>query len=254
MNPGPLAIAQLVARDEDVRQYVSKCDACQRRSGKRELKAPLGDVAEPSHAFQIVHCDVVGPLPITSKGNRYILTFIDKFTKYPEAIPLADVSAVSCARAYATGFVSRYGVNEILVTDKGSNFMSAFFEVCRILGVKHIHTTSFHPIENLPAERMHKTMNRALGFYVNNVGNDWDDLLPLFLMAQRAAPSSVTGYSPYYLLHGYEIQTPSTQNLRANLSPRAQSLDEAGRLRKLVSPAVGQQNRPRANASLARPE
>jgi hypothetical protein len=114
--------------------------------------------------------------------------------------------------------------------------MSAFFEeVCRILGVKHIHTTSFHPIGNSPAERMNKTMNRAFGFYVNNVGNDWDDLLPLFLMAQRAAPSSVTGYSPYYLLHGYEMQTPSTRNLRANLTTRAQSLDEAGRLRKLQS-------------------
>jgi hypothetical protein len=84
---------------KDVRQYVLKCDACQRRSGKHELKAPLGDVAEPSYAFQVAHCDIVGPFPLSNRGNRYVLTFVDKLTKYAEAITLADVSEVTCARA-----------------------------------------------------------------------------------------------------------------------------------------------------------
>jgi hypothetical protein len=47
---------------KDVRQYVLKCNACQRRSGKHELKAPLGDVAEPSYAFQVAHCDTLPSL------------------------------------------------------------------------------------------------------------------------------------------------------------------------------------------------
>jgi hypothetical protein len=102
---------------KDVRQYVLKCDACQRRSGKHELKAAFGDVAEPSYAFQVAHCDILGPIPLSNRGNRYVLTFVDKLTKYAEAIPLADVSAVTCARAYATQIVARHGVNEVLVTD-----------------------------------------------------------------------------------------------------------------------------------------
>jgi hypothetical protein len=67
----------------------------QRISGKHELKAPLGDVAEPSYAFQVAHCDIVGPFPLSNRGNRYMLTFVDKLTKQAEAIPLADVSAVT---------------------------------------------------------------------------------------------------------------------------------------------------------------
>jgi hypothetical protein len=100
----------LPGKHKDVRQYVLKSDACQ-RSGKHELKAPLGDVAEPSYVFQVAHCDIVWPFPL--RGNRYVLTFEDKLTKYAEAITLADVSAVTCARAYATQIVARHGVRSL---------------------------------------------------------------------------------------------------------------------------------------------
>ena len=220
----------------DVRKYVSTCDACQRRDGKREFKAPLGDVAEPSRAFQIVHIDITGPYPRTSAGNRYVLTAIDKLTKYAEAIPLKDISAVTVARAYATQIVSRHGVNETLVSDKGSNFMSEFFnETCKILGVKHINTTAYHPQANGSVERWHRTMNRAIGFYVNSTGTNWDVLLPFFLMSYRSLPHTVSGYSPFYLLHGREMEMPHSHGLRARLSPGARRLDEAGRLQNLKS-------------------
>jgi transposase InsO family protein len=96
--------------------------------------------------------------------------------------------------------------------------MSTFFnEVCAVLGVKHVNTTAYHTQANGAAERFHRTINRALGLYVNAAGNDWDTLLPLFLMSYRAAPSTVTGYSPFYLLHGREMVVPNTHNLRAKL-------------------------------------
>jgi hypothetical protein len=88
-----------------LRQYVIKCDVCQRRSGKRELKSPLSIIAEPSYALQVADCDIVSPFPLYSSGNRYLLTFVDKLTKYVEAIPIADVSAVMCVLAYATQIV-----------------------------------------------------------------------------------------------------------------------------------------------------
>jgi transposase InsO family protein len=114
--------------------------------------------------------------------------------------------------------------------------MSTFFnEVCTVLGVKHVNTTAYHPQANGVAERFHRTMNQALGFYVNAAGNDWDTVLPFFLMSYRAAPSTVTGYSPYYLLHGREMVMPNSHNLRAKLSPEAERVDEAGRLRRLQS-------------------
>jgi hypothetical protein len=107
--------------------------------------------------------------------------------------------------------------------------------VCTILGVKHINTIAYHPQANGAAELFHRTMNRSLGLYVNAAGTDWDTLLQFFLMSNQAAPSKVTGYSPFYLLHGREMIVPNTHNIRAKLSPEAERLDEAGRLRKLQS-------------------
>jgi hypothetical protein len=109
-----------------VKNYVNKCDTCQRRNRKREFRAPLGEVTEPFQAFQIAHMDVVGPLPLSGNKNRYVITFVDKLTKYAEAIPLPEVSAVTCAKAYATQIVTRQGPSEILVTDRGGNFTSVF--------------------------------------------------------------------------------------------------------------------------------
>jgi transposase InsO family protein len=114
--------------------------------------------------------------------------------------------------------------------------MSTFFnEVCTILGVKHINTTAYHLQANGAAERFHITMNRALGLYVNAAGTELVTLLPFFLISYRAAPSTVTGYSPFYLLHGREMVVPNTHNLRAKLSPEGERFDEAGRLRTLQS-------------------
>jgi hypothetical protein len=110
----------------DVKNYVNKCDTCQRRNRKREFRKPLGEVSEPSQAFQIAHVDIVGPLPLSGNKNRYVLTFVDKLTKYAEAIPLLEISAVTCAKAYATQIVTRHGPSEILVTDRGANFTSVF--------------------------------------------------------------------------------------------------------------------------------
>jgi hypothetical protein len=110
----------------DVKNYVSKCDTCQRRNRKLEFRATLAEITEPSQSFQIPHMDVVGPLPLSGKKNRYVLTLVDNLTKYAKAIPLPEVSAVTCAKAYATQIVTRHGPSKIFVTDRGTNFTSVF--------------------------------------------------------------------------------------------------------------------------------
>ena len=92
-----------------IEDYVRKCDLCQRRKGTCEFVAPLGKVLEPTAPFQLEAMDVTGPYRTTPRGNKYFLTFIDRFSKYGEAFAIEDQTAETCARVYATQIVSRYG-------------------------------------------------------------------------------------------------------------------------------------------------
>jgi len=129
--------------------YIRKCDQCQRRKENREYIAPLVDVEQPTAPFQITAMDVTGPYMLTPRKNKYSLTFIDHFTRYAEAFPIPDQTAETCARIYATQIITRHGTGSKLITDQGRTFMSTFFsETCKILGVRKIHTTSYHPMSN----------------------------------------------------------------------------------------------------------
>jgi hypothetical protein len=90
--------------------------------------------------------DILGPLPETPRGNRYILVIGDYFTKWQEAFPLKDMEAVSVATVLVNDFVCRFGVPESLHTDQGRNFESAVIkEVCKLLDIRKTRTTPTTP-------------------------------------------------------------------------------------------------------------
>ena len=95
--------------------------------------------------------------------------------------------------------------------------MSAFFnETFKILGIRKARTSSYHAASNGTVERLHRLLDKALSHYFN-AANNWDVLVPFFLMAQRATPSTATGYSPFFLLHGREMTLPSNEDLKAKI-------------------------------------
>jgi len=119
---------------------------------------------------------------------------------------------------YATQVVTRHGSVSKLISDQGPAFMSAFFnETCKILVIRRGRTSSYHPASNGTVERLHRSLHTALSHYVNAAHNNWDVLVPLFLMAQRATPSTATGYRPFFLLHGREMTLPSNEDLKAKI-------------------------------------
>jgi len=149
---------------------------------------------------------ITGPYPLTPLRNKYILTFIDHFTKFVEAFAIPDQSAQTCARIYATHIVTRHGSVSKLVTDQGAAFMSAFFiETCKVLGVQRSRTSTYHPAFNGVLERWHRALHDGMSHYVNSSHSNWDLVLPFFFMAYRATPHCTNGYSPFLLLHGREM-------------------------------------------------
>ena len=149
-----------------------------------------------------------------------------------EAFPVPDITSETIACVYATQIVTRHGTGSKLITDQDRNFMSAFFkETCKILGIQKIHTTSLHLQSNGVIERFHRSLHTGLSHYINATNSNWDVLVPFYLMADRATPNTVTGYSPFYLLHGRESLLTSNDDLRAKISQSP--LDHTQRLQNL---------------------
>ena len=108
----------------DVRKYCATCPQCQLVARKLKSKrAPLKPVEIVTEPFKKIAIDIVGELPRTTTGHKYILTIVDYATWYPEAIPLRTRNAKTVAEALIQYF-SGVGIPDEIVSDQGSNFMS----------------------------------------------------------------------------------------------------------------------------------
>ena len=165
-----------------MRRWAKTCLQCQKAKVQRHTITPLAKFATPDARFDNIHLDIVGPLP-PSRGYSYILTCSDRFTRWPEAIPITNITAESVARAFVSGWISRFGVPS---TDCGSQFESALWtQLMQLLGSKRIRTTAYHPIANGFIERLHRQLKTALKSHPNPTY--WADSLPLVLLGIRTA-------------------------------------------------------------------
>ena len=147
--------------------------------------------------------DIVGPLPVTEKGNRYILSMCDLFTRWAEAVPLPDQTATSIAKAIVDNIVAVHGLPGSILTDQGRNFESQLVaDLCRLLGIKKIRTTAYHPQGNGLCERFNGSLCDILASLVNADGTNWDVFLAPALGIFRAKKNRSTGFSPFELTFG----------------------------------------------------
>ncbi|GFT17265.1 retrovirus-related Pol polyprotein from transposon 412 [Trichonephila clavipes] len=130
----------------DVEQWCKSCDACSARKGPKirsRGKLHRYNVGAP---FERIAFDILGPLPRTASGNKYLLVVMDYFTKWPEVYPIPDQEAPTVAEAVVQHWISRYGVPLQLHSDQGRNFVSAVLKgVCELLGIDKTKTTPLHP-------------------------------------------------------------------------------------------------------------
>ncbi|KAL8602758.1 hypothetical protein ACOMHN_053159 [Nucella lapillus] len=194
----------------DVGKYVASCDTCQKAVPKgRVPPVPLAAVPIIGTLFHRVAIDLVGLImPASEKGHRFILTVIDVATRYPEAVPMKDITSVSVAEALLTVF-SRVCFPKVILSDQGSQFnsklMRQFHKLCGSQGVR---TTPYHPQANRIVERFHGTLKSMLRKVVSDKPKDWHRYLPVLLFACRELPSKTTGFSPFKLLFGREVRGP----------------------------------------------
>jgi transposase InsO family protein len=150
----------------------------------------------------------------TPRENRYLLTFIDHFPKYVAAFPIADQSAETCAKIYATQIVARLGSGSKLITDQGTKFMSNFFNTtCKGLGISRSRTTPFYPSSNGNIERWHRSLHAGLSHYINAVLINWDEESRFYLWLKGRRSTPPRGTAPFAWSTGGKLPSPATNLL-----------------------------------------
>ena len=189
-----------------VAKFVKCCDACQRNKPCKKLKrTPVKFFA--TARFKIVHMDFVGPLKHSSKGHNYLLTMMDRYSRWLEAVPMRDPTAQSCAQVFVSSWICRHGIPEAVLTDQGGHFESQLFnEVLSNFGITRMRTTAYHPQTNGALERAHGTLKNCLRCLTTQF-QDWEDRLPLALFAMRTALFD-NELSPSLIMYGEQINVP----------------------------------------------
>ena len=177
----------------NIRDWAKNCPSCQRSKVQRHTRTPLQSFPLAKSRFAHVHLDIVGPLP-PSRGSRYLLTMVDRFSRWPEVVPLADIQAQTITDAFLSGWVSRYGVCSTVTTDRGSHFESNLFRsLLQQLGITRIRTTSYHPASNGMVERLHRTLKASL---MCHSSADWIAVLLLCFWASDLPSSKIWAVAP----------------------------------------------------------
>ena len=197
---------------QNVIRFCRSCDVCQRTVKKGSVrKVPLGSMPLIDTPFKRVAVDIVGPIaPPSEAGHRYILTLVDYATRYPEAVPLKKITTEAVAEALLDIY-SRVGIPEEVLTDQGTQFMSEYMqEVSRLLSIKGLTSTPYHPICNGLVERWNGTLKSMLRRLCQDQPKQCARLINPVLFAYREVPQESTGFSPFQLLYGRSVRGPGT--------------------------------------------
>ncbi len=118
-----------------IRRWVRQCDlCCRRKSGPGLGRSPLQQ-SKPCYPLSRIAIDIL-ECPLSDNGNRYIIVVCDYFTKWTEAYPVKDHTAITVADKLITEFISRFGVPDEIHSDQGGEFESKLFaRLCEMLRI-----------------------------------------------------------------------------------------------------------------------
>lgn len=218
--------------NRDVRRWAREWVACQRSKIQRHTSTALGTLPTPDSRFDHVHLDIVGPLP-PCHGKVYLLTCVDRFTCWAEAIPIADITAETVASAFLYHRVARFGVPSTITTDRGRQFESALFTaISQLMGTSRIRTTAYHPMSNGMVERFHHQLKAAL---TATEEHNWVEALPLILLGIRSTLKEDIGCSAAELVYATTLRLPGEFFARGSEEASIACSDYALRLRNVMS-------------------
>lgn len=208
---------------EDIRHYIQTCDSCNAR--KLSLDKQIGDLQplQSHEPFDIIGVDLVGPLPTTNEGYRYLLVVQDLFSKWVEAFPIRSKTAKEVADVLVREVICRFGSPRQILSDNGKEFVNEILtEVCKVIGSVKIFTAPYRPQTDGQVERFNKTLVNTISHFTDEDARNWNYFVPFACFAYRITRQTSTQASPFEILFGRIARSPLLNGI---LSPDDLKID-----------------------------
>lgn len=187
----------------DVANYVRKCAVC--AAHKLDQKKPAGLMTAQPRVYkpwEMISTDLMGPLPRSTRGNKYILVVTDYFSKFSLVFPLRSATAGIIVRKIEEEVFLIFGVPRLLLCDNGPQYRSKQLEkLAKDYNVTLRYNANYHPQAN-PTERYNKTIKTMLSMYASDNHRTWDSNLAKIACATRTAKHDAIKQTPFYVNFG----------------------------------------------------
>jgi transposase InsO family protein len=209
---------------DNIRNFVAMCDICSVVKKGRHEATGIIQRYYATEPFQILHMDLVGELPCTVRGNKYVLTLMDRFSHFVIAVPIPDKTANTVMRALLNHWIFVFGRPQKIVTDNGSEFKnSTMRQMCTQLSIEHRFTSTYHPQCNGQLERWHRYFKQQLALHAYNLfksikrerskflnTSKWDEFVSSICAAYNSTPIEAfkLKLTPYEIIFGHNMPTP----------------------------------------------
>ncbi len=187
----------------DISSFVKSCELCQKYKVAK-TRGPLRPTPVPLQVFEEISVDVIGPVPPSAKGSKYILCIQDRLSRYLLFIPMRNTDAETTARKVLTEWFCIFGLPKRIISDRGTNFVSSIFRLMlEMFGVTSRFTTAYRPCANGGNERTHLELHKYLGMYLKSDKKyHWDHLLRLAAWHHNVSFHESLGTSPFTIVTG----------------------------------------------------
>lgn len=203
---------------KDIRNYIKYCTICQQQKHNRMPYLPVKLIEQPDSRFTIIHMDIMGPLPETVTGYKYILSIKDRFTKYIVLINLKSITSASILEAFIEHYLTNYGTPQIIITDNATNFKAETVEYfVQKLGIKHKYSTAYFPRSNGFIESPNKVIKQSIRCILNQVIQNklklkhtpqWSNAVPFIQLMLNNSNSESEIYTPAQMVFGTSQKLP----------------------------------------------
>ena len=191
----------------DLKRKIRSCSSCLAKA-RVKSKDCVHRPRKSGFPGERLNIDLVGPLPVTPQGNRYILTVEDAFTRFCHIIPIRTKEATHVADALIERFICIFGCPLEILSDQGGEFVNRTWkELMKRLEIRKKETPPYNPNSN-PIERFHRTLNTIFRTFLDRDDPGWERVLPMATLAYNSKCHSATGQTPFLAWMGREARLP----------------------------------------------